>query len=263
MTSSTLPSDQELESKLPSSPFTPLHIDNTVIQYNGNKAELLGCLFECKEYYHRTGAFRSLIEHGIRATDKTVVVDSIQSVKFATGQVPLARKFSFMQPCPDTVTRINMHNTAASTPGSPSGMAAFVKLDAMPDDYKYTYTVNPFAISDYDQAFFNSLIQICTVEEDREHFTQVAAGSGRKLVGEMIKDAAKASDEDRALCSVTFTNYVQAGLEGEFKFAHFNKWWKKYNSLTRVLPPQERPQDAQIIQMLNNMIFKDPDFRAL
>ena len=70
------------------------------------KAEILGALYECEQFYRRTGLFRSLIEDGVVSTEKNTIIDSVQNVKFVTGQVPDARKFGFMAPCPDTARRI-------------------------------------------------------------------------------------------------------------------------------------------------------------
>ena len=151
------------------SPTTPTYLDNTVIQYHGNKAEILGALYECEQFYRRTGLFRSLIEDGVVSTEKNTIIDSVQNVKFVTGQVPAARKYGFMGPCPDTARRIAIHDAQSRTPGSPQ--SAFEPLDGMPDEHKYTYTINPWTVREHDkkhdQKFFNSLIQIVGDLDDR------------------------------------------------------------------------------------------------
>ena len=193
------------------------------------------------------------------STEKTTIIDSVQNVKFVTGQVPDARKFGFMAPCPDTTRRIAMHDAQSRTPGSPQ--RTFVPLTGMPDEHKYTYTINPWTIREHDQKFFNSLIQIVGDLDDRERFIDAAGGSGRRLISILINDATRASDEDRTLVSATFNEYVTAGLGGPFEKKTFDLWWKRYSSLLRILPNDERPNDYKKIQMLSNMIYKDPEFR--
>ena len=108
-----------------------------------------------------------------------------------------------------------MHDAQSRTPSSPQ--QAFVPLTGMPDEHKYSYTVNPWTIRDHDQKFFNSLIQIVGDLDDRERFIDAAGGSGRRLVAILISDAARASDKDRSLVSATFNEYVTAGLGGPFE----------------------------------------------
>ena len=84
MYSSNISTANETDQDQAVSPTTPTYIDKTVIQYHGNKAEIMGALHECEQFYRRTGLFRSLIEDGVVSTDKTTIVDSVQSVKFVS-----------------------------------------------------------------------------------------------------------------------------------------------------------------------------------
>ena len=68
MISSTHSTNLEAEAKQPTSPFTPQHIDNTVIQYFGNKAELLSALYECEQFYKL--AHQGWRRHHLNATLK-------------------------------------------------------------------------------------------------------------------------------------------------------------------------------------------------
>ena len=102
---------------------------------------------------------------------------------------------------------------------------AFEPLNTgMPDEHKHTFTVNPFAVRELDQRFFNSLILICENTDDRHAFTKSAKGSGRQLVLKMFEESTRADAGDRALCSTRFNNLVHAGLPGEFTWSNFGPW---------------------------------------
>ena len=85
---------------------TPVTIDGTVIQWDGNPGRLDGVLHELSQYYARTGAHAALLENGaIALSNGKLAVESVSVVPFKvhSGHTDRRPEPSLLNMAPDRI----------------------------------------------------------------------------------------------------------------------------------------------------------------
>ena len=79
----------------------------------------------------------------------------------------------------------------------------------------------------------------------------------------MIAYAASANPTEKALVTTELTNFVHKGLIGEINIETFNLHLKEYYIIVRRKPSANRPTDEDTLEMLRNIVNKNPSTREL
>ena len=241
----------------------PTDIDGIPIKWDGNPAYLDGALYEASEFYKRTGLFEALIADGaVALSNGKLAVDSLQAISLVSGVVTSPITHDFFNPCPPTPARIIAFDAAATAASSPK-YAASAPSGGIPAEISSTFITARYTVIKEDRAFYASLSSIVHDADILSTFCAQSKSSGRALVPIMIAYAASANPTEKALVTTELTNFVYKGLTGEINIETFNLHLKEYNIIVRRKPSANRPKEEDTLEMLRNIMNKNPSTREL
>ena len=241
----------------------PTDIDGIPIKWDGNPAYLEGALYEASEFYKRTGLFEALIVDGaVSLSNGKLAVDSLQAISLVSGVVTSPITHDFFNPCPPTPARIIAFDAAATAASSPKYVAS-APSGGIPAEISSTFITARYTVIKEDRAFYASLSSIVHDADILSTFCIKSNSSGRSLIPIMLAYAASANATEKALVTTELTNFVYKGLTGEINIETFNNHLKEYNIIVRRKPSANRPKEEETLEMLRNIMNKNPSTREL
>ena len=239
----------------------PTDTDGIPIKWDGNPAYLEGALYEASEFYKRTGLFEALIADGaVALSNGKLAVDSLQAISLVSGVVTSPITHDFFNPCPPTPERIIAFDAAATAASSPKYAAP---SGGIPAEISSTFITARYTVIKEDRAFYASLSSIVHDADILSTFCIKSNSSGRTLIPIMLAYAASANATEKALVTTELTNFVYKGLTGEINIETFNNHLKEYNIIVRRKPSASRPKEEETLEMLRNIMNKNPSTREL
>ena len=239
----------------------PTDTDGIPIKWDGNPAYLEGALYEASEFYKRTGLFEALIADGaVALSNGKLAVDSLQAISLVSGVVTSPITHDFFNPCPPTPERIIAFDAAATAASSPKYAAP---SGGIPAEISSTFITARYTVIKEDRAFYASLSSIVHDADILSTFCIKSNSSGRTLIPIMLAYAASANATEKALVTTELTNFVYKGLTGEINIETFNNHLKEYYIIVRRKPSANRPTDEDTLEMLRNIMNKNPSTREL
>ena len=125
--------------------------------------------------------------------------------------------------------------------------------------------VNQYSVRAEEKLFLSSLLKIISEKDLAQQLATAATNSGTKLLALLRERAKKATAQDQALVKTQFNRFVEKGHTGQISLASFNTYYKGLIRHLRVLSPAQRSgtSDADICEILNIVMFKDPSVNSL
>ena len=260
MLSTAHPGGDEASPPSSGSSLIPTDIDKAAIVWLGNPAHLSGVLHEATRFYARKNLFQPFFrDRSVLLGNGKMAVDSAQAVPFCKRISLDPDTYNFMNPCPDTDRRISAYDAAAAA--APTATPGFTRVN--PDREVTGYVVSPWAVDGEDAKLCQSLLNIIGDSDKRSYFEEAALSSGTRLIALLIAEGNKATAKDNALVTEHRNLHCSAGIQGEVNLDTFNAFYSTLNKLQRYTPPAFHKSDVEIIQIINNLMFKDGATTAL
>jgi hypothetical protein len=238
--------------------LTPVYLDGTVIEWDGNNALILPLLHEFGKWSKRTGKFQSLFAHrAANLPNGKIAVDSVQAAHFLLGSATDNR--SFDKPCPPTPARIKEYNDDALA----LGLTALATLTSVPDDLKASVVVAPHAVSNECSKLLVALTAIFGHADSSETLIDAADGDGLKLLQALRARGANADRKDRALVVAKLANVIRTGVSGELTSITFAAFLKSYKAHKRSVPKDSQSTVEAEVEMISLIATKDPNTREI
>ena len=94
--------------------FVPKDPESKPLTFGGNDATIPGLLYEVALYCTRMGLFQQLLQHHSAASGRFIMVDSLSSVPFVTGQIDDPRSMANpAPPGPERLAQVNARRAVA------------------------------------------------------------------------------------------------------------------------------------------------------
>ena len=237
----------------------PTDIDKTPITLERNPAFVEGTLYEIERWAVRTGQFQSIIHDNvvILHTGK-IAVDHPDSAMFASGSLVDTNTYSFKDPCPDTVSRLKMHNdkqVANSQPATPSAKT-------IPSDITGEFIVNKYVVKQELSRFATAIANTIVDREWAQELLENCDNDGRSLIALLLAYGATATPKDHTLVRASYDTHIKRGVVGALTLDTFNEWYKMQARLRRHVQPG-KISDADVCEHINSLFFKDLSWRDL
>lgn len=237
--------------------IVPINTDNKTITDGGNLAYLAGALSETKEFYVRSGHFENLIKYRAVLFGNKTVVDSAESVWFASGIVPDGGPYDIENPCPPTAARVTAYDVGKTV--NVDDFLTVIANAPKPDGFY----MNQLAVKKEDRAFSLSLASIVGNKREREALLKAADYSGLALLPLIKTKADNVTDGEKTLASTEFTLFAAKPFVGELTLDTFDKWYEKYDQLVKRIAPASRPGALETIGKLDSIFFREEDTRKM
>ena len=238
--------------------LTPVYLDGTVIEWDGNNALIFPLLHEFGKWSKRTGKFQSLFAHrAANLPNGKIAVDSVQAAHFLLGSATDNR--SFDKPCPPTPARIKEYNDDALA----LGHSALATLTSVPDDLKATVVVAPHAVNNECSKLLVALTAIFGHADSSETLIDAADGDGLKLLQALRARGANADRKDKALVVAKYANVIRNGVSGELTSITFAAFLKSYKAHKRSVPKDSQSTVEAEVEMISLIATKDPNTREI
>lgn len=238
--------------------LTPVYLDGTVIEWDGNNALILPLLHEFGKWSKRTGKFQSLFAHrAANLPNGKIAVDSVQAAHFLLGSATDNR--SFDKPCPPTPARIKEYNDDALA----LGLSALATLTSVPDDLKASVVVAPHAVDNECSKLLVALTAIFGHADSSETLIDAADGDGLKLLQALRARGANADRKDKALVVAKYANVIRNGVSGELTSITFAAFLKSYKAHKRSVPKDSQSTVEAEVEMISLIATKDPNTREI
>jgi hypothetical protein len=228
------------------------------LRWDENNATIHGYMYEIGEHCYRKQILVPFFEEGVvPLPNGRTALDDRDALQFVrqVGGVARPDKYSFMEPCPPTATRKT--NFVLRSPG----VTAPVDLTGMPKEHSTEFLVSEFTISKEEGKMTRVLTSVFGGTDVGDEALKVSRGVGREFHRLLLAEGASAEPIDLSLVVAEYDAVCRRGVDGRITADSLKAFLIEYDQKLIRTPSASRKTDLAEAEMINVIVFKDPDIR--
>ena len=233
----------------------PVDQDNFPIKYHSNPAHIDGALHEFRSWMERSGTHLELFENRCTPlSNGKLALDHSSSTPFIDGSINLLITYDFENPCPPGLERLKQHNDLLATADR---LDPHTRVKEDGESSIVSLTSIKGALRDLS----TSLLAMYADSGDALKMGEEASNDGFEVLRLMREHGKTASAGDRVFVRSTVDKFIAAGIAGEVTLKSFKHHLKELRRQNRFLAVADRKQDADFIQVINGVMYRDKGVR--